>query len=68
MGPQGRDLAEQANEAFMLAMHSSLLMLGIVVLISAAAVAIWGPGRDGQQLRILRRLASGASTDGTTSD
>jgi hypothetical protein len=56
MGPQGRDLSEDAKDAFMLAMHSSLLMLGLVVLISAAAVAIWGPGRDGRQLRMLRRI------------
>ena len=59
MGPQGRDLSKHAKEAFMLAMHSSFLMLGIVVFISAGVVAIWGPGRDGGQLRILRRLASG---------
>lgn len=58
MGPQGRDLSRHAKDAFMLAMHSSLLMLGIVVLISAAAVAIWGPGRDGRQLRIIRRFTS----------
>lgn len=56
LGPQGRDLSRHAKDAFMLAMHSSLLMLGIVVLISAAAVAIWGPGREGRQLRIIRRL------------
>lgn len=39
-------------------MHSSLVMLGIVVLVSAAFVAIWAPGRDGQQIRIVRRIAA----------
>ncbi|ORA16195.1 MFS transporter [Mycobacterium asiaticum] len=43
MGPQGRDLSRHAKDAFMLAMHSSLLMLGTAVLISAAAVVIYGP-------------------------
>lgn len=59
-----RQAPEQApTEAFMLAMHSSLLMLGIVVVISAAAVAIWGPGSEGQQLRIVRRLMSGGAAN-----
>lgn len=59
-----RQAPEQApKEAFMLAMHLSLLMLGIVVLISAAAVAIWSPGPEGQQLRIVRRLMSGGAAN-----
>lgn len=56
IGPPGSDLARQANDAFMISMQSSLLLLAIVVLISAVVVAIWGPGRDGRQLRILRRF------------
>jgi len=63
LGPQGRALSRHSKEAFVLAMHSSLLMLGVVVLISAAAVAIWGPGRDGRQLRIVRRFTSKSAPD-----
>lgn len=59
LGPVGRDLSGDAKEAFMQAMHSSLLMLGIVVLVSATVVAIWAPGRDGRQLRIVRRIVAG---------
>lgn len=35
-------------------MDTSLLMLGLVVLVAAAFVAVWAPGRDGQQLAALR--------------
>ena len=58
LGPAGRDLSSHAKDAFMHAMHSSLLMLGIVVLVSATVVAIWAPGRDGHQLRIVRRITA----------
>lgn len=56
LGPAGVDLADHAKIAFIHAMDSSLLMLGIVVLAAAAAVVVWAPGRDGQQLGVVRRL------------
>ncbi|OMC40838.1 MFS transporter [Mycobacterium sp. GA-1841] len=59
LGPAGGDLTSHAKAAFMQAMHSSLLMLGIVVLVSAIVVAIWAPGRDGQQIRVVRRFTAG---------
>jgi predicted MFS family arabinose efflux permease len=56
LGPAGVDLTDHAKIAFIHAMDSSLLMLGIVVLFAASVVAIWGPGRDGRQLAIVRRF------------
>ncbi|MGD9622921.1 MAG: MFS transporter [Mycolicibacterium sp.] len=63
LGPAGANLSADAKNAFMAAMHSSLLMLGVVVLVSAAVVAIWAPGRDGQQLQLVRRFTTGRGTE-----
>ncbi len=56
IGPQGPRLTELGQTAFLQAMNSSVLVLAIVI------VAIWSPGRDGQQLRIVRRLISARSS------
>ena len=66
LGPQGVHLAGLAQTAFLHAMGSSVLVLAIVVATAAVAMAVWAPGRDGQQLRIVRRFysASGASEEG----
>ena len=37
-------------------MDASLLILAIMLTAAAAFVAVWSPGRDGQQLRVVRRL------------
>ena len=37
-------------------MDASLIILAITLTAAAAFVAIWSPGRDGQQLRVVRRL------------
>ena len=39
-------------------MNMSLLVIAIVIAVAAVLVALWSPGRDGQQLRFVRRLAS----------
>ena len=49
-------LAEFAKTAFLGSMDLSLLVLAIVLTAAATFVAIWSPGRDGQQLRVVRRL------------
>ena len=54
IGPQGAQLAELAQTAFLHAMDASLTVLAIVIGIAAVFVAIWSPGRDGRQLRIVR--------------
>src|SRR5882757_3639585 len=56
IGPEGPRLAELAQSAFLHAMDASLLVLAIVIAVAAVFVAIWSPGRDGRQVRIVRRL------------
>ncbi|WP_292988764.1 MFS transporter [Mycobacterium sp.] len=56
LGPAGTRLAEVSKVAFIDAMHSSLLVLGLLVAVSAVLIGLWAPGRDDQQLRPVRRL------------
>jgi EmrB/QacA subfamily drug resistance transporter len=65
MGPQGTKLAELAESAFIHAMDLSLLVVAGALMVAAAFVAVWAPGRDGQQFRFLRRADEfgGAVTD-----
>jgi EmrB/QacA subfamily drug resistance transporter len=57
LGPQGARLADMAESAFIRSMDLSLLVLSIVLVLAAAFVAVWAPGRDGRQFRLLRRWA-----------
>jgi MFS family permease len=57
LGPQGARLADMAELAFIRSMDLSLLVLSIVLVLAAAFVAVWAPGRDGRQFRLLRRWA-----------
>jgi hypothetical protein len=61
MGPQGARLAELAESAFIRSMDLSLLVVSVSLVVAAAFVAVWAPGRDGQQLGFLRRLTSRSS-------
>ena len=56
LGPQGRQVAQLAEGAFLQSMHLSLLILSVILAVAAAFVAVWSPGRDGQQLGFIRRL------------
>ena len=58
LGPQGRQLAELSQIAFLRAMESSLLVMGLIIAVAALAIGAWAPGRDGRQLRPVRRLTS----------
>jgi EmrB/QacA subfamily drug resistance transporter len=60
LGPNGRQLAVLSETAFLDAMQSSLLVLGIIVAVAAVLIGAWSPGRDGQQLRLVRALISRA--------
>ncbi|MBV8929888.1 MAG: MFS transporter [Mycobacteriaceae bacterium] len=60
-GPQGRQLAELSKTAFLHSMQSSLLVIGIIVGIAAVLIGFWAPGRDGQQLAVVRRLTRRSS-------
>lgn len=59
LGPQGHRLATLSKTAFLTAVQTSTLVLAVVIAIAAAVIGLWAPGRDGQQLRWVRRLASG---------
>jgi len=50
LGPQGGQLAEVSKAAFVTAMHASLTVLAVIVA---------APGRDGQQLTLVRRIVLG---------
>jgi EmrB/QacA subfamily drug resistance transporter len=58
LGPQGRRLADLSQTAFLHAMQSSLLVLGLIIAAAALVIGAWAPGRDGQQLRPVRRITS----------
>ena len=55
LGPQGERLAALAQEAFLSAMHSAVLVLAAVIGVAAVFVVAWAPGRDGTQWSVLRR-------------
>jgi hypothetical protein len=58
LGPQGRPLAELSQTAFLQAMDASLLVLGLIIAVAAVVIGVWAPGRDGQQLALVRRLSA----------
>lgn len=58
VGPQGHQLADIAKASFVDAMHSSAFALALSIAIGAVLVGIWAPGRDGEQLPIVRRLTA----------
>jgi MFS family permease len=58
MGPQGAQLAALSKDAFMTAMHGSTLVMALIVGIAAGVIGLWAPGRDGRQLRLVRRVTA----------
>jgi EmrB/QacA subfamily drug resistance transporter len=56
LGPAGARLSEVSKTAFIDAMHSSLLVIGVLVAVSAVLIGLWAPGRDDRQLRLVRVL------------
>ena len=64
LGPRGGQLAELSQAAFLRAMETSLLVMGVIIAVAALVIGAWAPGRDGQQLRPVRRIVSAwASAD-----
>ena len=59
LGPQGRQLADLSKDAFMTALHASTMAMAVIVGIAAVLIGLWAPGRDGRQLRLVRRILSG---------
>ncbi len=56
LGPQGPRLADLAESAFIQSMDLSLLVLSASLVLAAVFVAVWSPGRDGQQFGFIQRL------------
>ncbi len=63
LGPQGPAVTNAAESAFLDAMNLSLTVLSTVLAVAAAFVALWAPGRNGRQSRLVRRLTSRRSRD-----
>jgi hypothetical protein len=63
IGPQGAGLAHLAENAFLDTMDLSLIVVSTVLVVAAAFVAVWAPGRDGRQFRFIRRLTARGSDD-----
>jgi EmrB/QacA subfamily drug resistance transporter len=68
MGPQGRQVAHLAETAFIQSMHLSLMILSVIIAVAAAFVAVWAPGRNGQQFRFVQRLRSRSQDSGDELD
>ena len=58
LGPQGNQLAEGAKMAFLTSLHASTTVMAVIVAVAAVLIGLWAPGRDGRQLRVVRRLRS----------
>jgi MFS family permease len=56
LGPQGNQLAEVSKTAFVDAVNSSYVVMAVIVGVAAVVIPVFAPGRDGKQLRVLRRL------------
>jgi hypothetical protein len=56
LGPQGAHLTDLAETSFLHAADQALLVLSVLLVVGAAFVAVWSPGRDGRQWRFVRRL------------
>jgi EmrB/QacA subfamily drug resistance transporter len=63
LGAQGPALSRLAETAFLDAMGISLIVLSAAVAAAGAFVALWAPGRDGEQFRFVRRRSGRASVD-----
>jgi EmrB/QacA subfamily drug resistance transporter len=58
LGPQGAQLAEASKTAFLAALHASTITMAAIVAVAAVLIGLWTPGRDGRQLRPVRRMLS----------
>jgi fucose permease len=60
LGPQGDRLAALSVTAFLHAMQTSVVVIAVIVSVTAVLIGLWAPGRDGTQVRVIRRLRSRA--------
>jgi len=59
LGPTGRQLADLSKAAFLAALHASTITMAMIVAVAAVLIGFWAPGRDGRQLRLVRRVRAG---------
>ncbi|OBF09493.1 MFS transporter [Mycobacterium sp. 852002-10029_SCH5224772] len=59
LGPEGQRLADMSKSAFLASLHASTITMAAIVAGAAVAIGVWAPGRDGRQLRPVRRLLAG---------
>jgi EmrB/QacA subfamily drug resistance transporter len=57
-GPAGQQLADISKSAFLAALHASTITMAAIVALAAISIGLWAPGRDGRQLRPVRRMLS----------
>jgi hypothetical protein len=50
-----------SKTAFLTAMHASTIAMAVIVGCAALLIGLWAPGRDGQQLRFVRRILAARS-------
>ncbi len=56
LGPQGDQLRAVSQTTFVAATGSSFLVMAIIVGVAALIIPLFAPGRDGKQLRLVRRF------------
>ena len=59
LGPARTAAGELAKTAFLTALHASTIAMAVITGIAAVLIGLWAPGRDGRQLRLVRRMLSG---------
>ncbi|WP_431237317.1 MFS transporter [Mycolicibacterium aichiense] len=68
LGPAGAQVADISKSAFLHAMQSSIVVLAILVALAAVLIGLWAPGRDGRQLRLVRKLTRRDEFGGAVAD
>lgn len=58
LGPQGAQLVHDAKSAFLAAVQHSTSTMAVILAAAAVLIGLWAPGRDGRQLRPVRRLTA----------
>jgi MFS family permease len=58
-GPTETTLVGIGDSAFLQAMRSSLLVLAVITAVAAVLIALWSPGRGGQQFRFAHHWTTG---------
>jgi hypothetical protein len=55
-------MAEVSKSAFLTTTHASMAVMAVIVAVSALRIGRWAPGRDVQQLILVRRASTAAGS------